>query len=230
MARTTLLNKIVTVDWPKDIQDGGKALLLQTAREGHQRIMTTAKASGLEPSWEAYANRPGNDNLESVVIPGPIVFHYRYLSDVIQWALDELRRQSPHVSGDYVRSHMIFVNGQAVDTVPKNLKADDQIYIANPVPYARRLEVGRHKLTGRPFLIQVPNRIYERVAKLAGDRDKGRMKVSMGYVDLGSWALKYNQKSLIKTTRGYAYSNRQRPDRVVGSAVKSPAIFFKAPI
>jgi hypothetical protein len=228
---TKLLYRVVTVDWPKAAQDGGKAFLLKTARNGHQKIMSDAKTKGLEPYWEAYANRPGNSNLETVVLPGPIVYNYRYLSDLIQYALDELRKQSPIDSGKYKNSHTVYVNGSPVgNTVPKNIQPGDQIMIANPVPYARRLEVGRARHGARPFLISVPNRIYERVVDMVKAHGKGRSKVRMAYVDLGAWTLRQDQKTLIKTPRGYGYSKRQRPDRVAGSVVKSPAIFFTAPI
>ena len=50
--------------------------------------------------------------------------------------------------------------GDPGETIPP---ADEYVFI-NPVPYARRIEVGKTK-SGRPFLIQVPNKIYERTAK-----------------------------------------------------------------
>jgi hypothetical protein len=226
-----LIRRIVTIDWPEAARSDAKKLLIDTARDGHARIMATAEAQVLQPYWEAYANTPGNSNLESVQLPGPIVYNYRYLLDLIQFALDELRRQSPHVSGDYVRSHTVFVNDQPVNenAIPA-IRTGDRIFIANPVPYARRLEVGRRGLTGEPFLIQVPNRIYQRVTDMTKQQARGRANVYMGYVDLGAWTLRYDQKTLVKTSQGYRHSARQRPDRLAGTAVPSPAIFFSAPI
>lgn len=223
------LQHVVTVEWPKKAERDAKALLIRTARTGHQRIMADAKTQGLTPFWEAYANRPGNNILENVVLPGPIVYHYRYLSDLIAYAMEELRRQSPAQSGTYKRSHTVYVNDQPMgDRIPTIIKSGDNIYIANPVPYARRLEIGRTKGGARAFLISVPNRIYERVTTMTKAQAKGLVKIKMGYVDLGAWTLRKDQRTLIKTSRGYAYSARQRPDRVAGSAVKSPAIFFTA--
>jgi hypothetical protein len=227
---TQLIRRIVTVDWPKQAQADAKTLLIDVAQTGHLKIMRDAAVQGLEPTWEAYANSPGNSDLQSVRLPGPIVYNYRYLSELIQFALDELRRQSPVVSGAYRDSHTIYVNDQPQgQTIPKTINAGDRIFISNPVPYARRLEVGRRK-GGEPFLISVPNRIYYRVTEMVKAEAKGRGKVSGGYVDLGVWSLKNDQKSLVKTATGYRHSARQRLDRVAGSAVTSPAIFFKAPI
>lgn len=229
---TKLIRRIVTIDWPDKAKADGKQLLLKTAYAGHDRIMADARSRGFEPYWEAYANRPGNSNLESVVIPGPIVYSYRYLSDLIQFALDELRRQSPADSGKYKRSHTVYVNDVPIGgMVPKTIQPGDKIYIANPVPYARRLEIGRAQHGARPFLISVPNRIYYRVTEMTKTEAKGRAKIRGGYVDLGVWTLRHNQRSLIKNSRGdYSYSARQRPDRLAGAAVTSPAIFFAAPI
>lgn len=229
---TQLIRKIITVDWPDKVKADGKQLLLRTAYAGHDKIMADNRSKGFNPHWEAYANREGNSNLESVVVPGPIVYHYRYLSDLIQFALEELRKQSPvGPSLKYRNSHEIYVNGVPVGyNVPKTIQPGDQIMIANPVPYARRLEIGRAEHGARPFLISVPNRIYYRVNEMLQAQAKGRAKVRMIYVDLGAWTLQYNQKTLVKNARGYAYSKRQRPDRLAGATVTSPALIFTVPI
>jgi hypothetical protein len=212
-----LIRRIVTIEWPKEVESDSKALLIDTAHNGHRRIMADAASKGLEPSWEAYANTPGNSNLETVQLPGPIVYNYRYLVDLIKFALEELRRQSPVTSGKYKRSHTVYVNDQPVgDTIPSTIKSGDRIYIANPVPYARRLEIGLAGHGTRPFLIQVPNRIYERVTQMTQAEGKGRAKIKMGYVDLGVGSLRR--------------SSGRRHHRMAGAAIKSPAIFFQAPI
>jgi hypothetical protein len=124
----------------------------------------------------------------------------------------------------------VYVNDQPIgDTIPSTISAGDRIYIANPVPYARRLEVGRHK-DGTPFLIQVENRIYYRVTEMTKAEARGRAKIRMMYVDLGSHALTKDQPTGRMTRRGWGYSRIQRKDRLAGAAVTSPAIFFQAPI
>jgi hypothetical protein len=225
-----LIRRIVKVEWPKEIESDAKALLIDTAHNGHRRIMADAASKGLQPTWEAYANTPGNSNLETVRLPGPIVYNYRYLVELIEFALEELRRQSPVQSGEYKRSHTVYVNDQPVgDTIPSTISARDRIYIANPVPYARRLEIGRTR-AGRSFLIQVPNRIYYRVTEMTKAEAKRRAKIRMMYVDLGAHALKKDQRTGRMTRRGWGYSRIQRKDRLTGAAVTSPAIFFQAPI
>lgn len=221
---TALLRRIITVDWPKGVERDAKAYLIRTARSGHQKILADAATKGLVPSWDAYANTPGNKDLSTVVLPGPIVYNYRYISDLVQLALDELRKQSPFISGDYKRGHSIYVNDKAVEVLPKNLQEGDRVYIANPVPYARKIEVGKTK-SGRDFVIKVPNRIYQRVADMLKADAKGRSRISMGYVDLGAHYLTKDQPS--RRFNPLRHSALQRKDRVKGSVVHSPAIFFK---
>jgi hypothetical protein len=223
---TSLIRRVVTVDWPKTVERDAKSLLIRTARTGHQKIMADAKSKGMVPSWEAYANTPGNKDLASVKLPGPIVYNYRYLTELIQFALDELRRQSPVISGDYVRSHTLYVNGSPVDVIPKTMNPGDRFIIANPIPYARKIEIGKTK-TGRAFVIQVPNRIYARVAEIVEARAKGRAKVKSIFVNLGAGALAKNQA--YRTFHGgkMRVSRTQRKDRIAGSAITSPAIIIE---
>lgn len=168
MARQSLdsFRRTVTVAWPAHQERAAKAHLVRVARAGHADIMGQARSrSGAEPSYEAYANRPGNSNLDNVVLPGPIVFRYRYINEIVTAALDKLRKASPVQSGDYVRSHTLYVNGRPVtaDKLPAGSSLKDEIMIANPIAYARRLEIGVTK-SGRPFVVDVAPRIYERVA------------------------------------------------------------------
>lgn len=172
----------VTVSWPAHARDNGKALLLRMARAGHARIMADGKSkTGSEPQWDAYANRVGNTNLDSVVVPGPIVYRYRYTRKIVEDTLDALRKASPVRSGNYVRSHTLYINGAAVDKPPVNLKASDEIMIANPLPYARRIEIGKTE-KGRDFVIQVENKIYERTAKAIAGKYRSVAKVTFAYI------------------------------------------------
>jgi hypothetical protein len=173
--------RVITVEWPKHAQDGGKALLLQAARQGHARIMADAMArSGSPPIWEAWANNQGNTNLESVVLPGPIVYLYHYTTEVIEQALLLLQRLSPVRSGLYAKSHTIYgAGGTPIGRAPKELTED--VIISNPVPYARKIEVGKTR-SGRPFVIQVPPRIYERAAKALQSRYRNVAKIEYNYV------------------------------------------------
>ena len=235
MARRAIqaLRRTVTVAWPSATERDAKARLIQVAREGHAKIMADARSRGSEPEWDAYANEPGNPRLESVVLPGPIVYRYRYVRDVVIAALDELRRASPVQSGDYVRSHMVFVGGVPVEVVPQVLRSDQAIWISNPVPYARRLEIGKTK-SGRSFVLQVPDRIYQRVVTQKLRPRYGNLaRISFDYVTLpDSHVISGGLSSHYRTTeqrRSYLAPRivmRKRYQKP-GDAVRAPAIVIE---
>lgn len=223
----------VVVDWAAQREAGAKAALLRAARDGHAKIMADHAMKGGVPTFEAYANRPGRP-IDQVVLPGPIVFQYHMdVRRIVEFILDELRKASPVVSGDYARGHTLYVNGVAQDEVPASFKSDDQIYISNPVPYARRIEVGRTK-SGRSFVMQVKPRIYERVAKdLAAQRFGNQAKITFGYTTLSDAPTVTG--GLQRSTPYYGTGKsgargggtRRKRRQIVGSNVQSPAIFIE---
>jgi hypothetical protein len=217
----------VTVEWPKIADDEARKLLINFARESHDRIMReqTARA-GVFPEWDAYANTPGNTNLQSVKLPGPIVYRYRYLQEIVLEAIRMLKAASPPGSGKYKNAHKLWING---DEVPLNSKLEpgQEIAIANTRDYARRLEVGK-KDSGEAFLISVPNHIYERVAKqLAAryqSRGRGVAEIKFGYLTLPkAWVIKGLLGPHYRLPTGKLRKRRQH----VGELVRAPAIFIK---
>lgn len=214
--------RTVTVAWPKAADEEARQLLIRTAKAGNAKTIAeqTARA-GYPPEVEAYANTPGNTNIDSVKLPGPIVFRYRYHREILKVALDELRRASPVVSGLYRGSHYVFVNGIPVEGVPGSVNAGDEIFVANPVPYARRLEVGLTK-SGRAFVVQVPPDIYGRVMRSVLIPRYGKIaKFSLEYVLIpGAHTIKGGLASHYVAKGGKRRKRRQQ----VGSQVRSPAI------
>lgn len=215
MSRDTLASfkRTVTVNWPKATEANARAHLLKVAREGHQRIMQeqTSRAS-IAPDWDAWADTYGNENLESV--KNTIVYVYRYLREVVAIALDALKQASPLVTGEYIRSHKIYYNGNQVsgDQLNVKIKGGDEVMLVNVAPYARKIEVGKTK-SGRPFVIQVENRIYERTAKIIKSRYGRVADVESTFVNIsGAYQLK---------------RSTGRRGRGAGTALTYPAIIIK---
>lgn len=153
---------------------------------------------------------------------GSIIVEWDVVADVLIWIAQTLEDRSPSVSGDYKRGHTLFADGVEVVASASVPPAEEYVFI-NVVPYSRRLEVGKTE-SGRDFLIQVPNRIYERTAKDAKARFKN-IKIQSRFVSLNSsYKLKFNQASRHFKGGRAIYSSRQRPDRVAGSAITYPAI------
>lgn len=94
--------------------------------------------------------------------------------DPLRWIARKLIERSPVQSGAYRDGHILLADGVEVGTAVQ-VAAGAIVPMAhsyefiNPVPYARRLEIGRTK-AGRSFVLQVPNRIYQRTAKEAAEK------------------------------------------------------------
>lgn len=234
MTRESLaaFRRTITVDWPKHTKEAARDHLIRTAKEGHQQIMRDQAArSGIAPTFEAFANRSGNP-VENVTLPGPIVYQYQYLREIIAAALRELYEASPVTSGDYRRGHSLFINGIPADAVPDSFQTGDEIMIANRVPYARRLEVGKTE-SGRDFLIQVPNRIYERIAGRLAGRYGNVANIFHDYADLpeayiikGKLPPRYWTTAL--TTGGFRKPVFRKRRLEGGKPVRAPAIVIQA--
>lgn len=219
--------RTVTVAWPQHAKEEAQKTLVRVARAGHAAIMVEQQArAGFVPEFDAYANTPGNTNLDSVRLPGPIVYRYRYLREVLTVAMDELRKASPIVSGLYRDSHTLYINGIAVTGAAPNLKAGDELFIANPVPYSRRLEVGKTE-SGRDFVVQVPNHIYERVMKrVLVPRYRNVAKFTFDYVTIpGAYIVRGRLPSHYIAKGGIRRKRRQQ----VGKPVRAPAIVISVP-
>lgn len=76
------------------------------------------------------------------------------MADAVHWALSELQRKSPVLTGRYASSHVVLINGSEIQgniwTALRAVKPTDRVQIVNPQPYARKLEGATgSKRTGR---------------------------------------------------------------------------------
>lgn len=221
-ALASLINR-VTVEWPKAAEADARAHLVRFAREGHDQIMREqTMRAGVVPEWDAYANTPANTNIETVKLPGPIVFRYRYHKEIVIEAIKALERASPVHFGKYKRSHFLWINGVQAPLTAE-LKRGDEIFIANTADYSRRLEVGKTD-SGRPFVMQVDPHIYERVMKTVLIPKYGKVvKFRHGYVTLPkAWVIKGRLGPTYLLASGKARKRRQQ----IGEKVRAPAIFI----
>lgn len=154
---------------------------------------------------------------------GSIIVEYELVTDVLVWIGDTLRARSPRISGDYQDGWTLLADGVEIDEGGQIPAADVYTFV-NTVPYARKIEVGLTK-TGRPFVVQVPNRIAERTAKDAASRFGNMAKIRSVWISLqNAYTLKQNQASRSFAGGKLRISRRQRLDRVAGSEITYPAI------
>lgn len=210
--------------WVNKTHEETRQLLIKMAKAGHDKIMRQqASRESVFPTWHAYANTEGNPNINTVKLPGPIVYKYNYDHEIFIVGLRFLQQMSPHNTGRYRQGHTLFINDRAVKPGTP-IRHGDRIFIANPVVYARRLEVGKTE-AGRDFLISVPNKIYERVTKnILIPRYRNVAKIYMGYVTLPeAYIIKGKLAPAYRLPNGKMRKRRQKK----GDPVRSPAIFIE---
>jgi hypothetical protein len=122
---------------------------------------------------------------------GSVVVEFELVGDVLSWIAQTLLDRSPVVSGDYRKGHTLFADGVEVDPLGVIPPADVYLF-TNSVPYARKIEIGETE-KGQPFVIQVPNRIYERTAADAKAKYGNIASIKFTYQALnggavGAWA------------------------------------------
>ena len=100
---------------------------------------------------------------------GNIIIEWELIGEVLRWIGKTLIERSPvGASRTYVYGHTLFVDGKEVP-FDGEIPIGEEYAFTNYVPYARKIEIGKTK-SGRAFVVQVPNRIYERTAKDAKAR------------------------------------------------------------
>lgn len=142
-------------------------------------------ALGYAPNYKTTVDGQQSGSVLNLKVDGgKAVFDFEVADpiEVVEAALKALRDGSPVVSGAYRDAHTVFVEGEEVENL-QEIKPSDQVIIANPIPYARRLEIGKTK-SGRDFIVQAPNRLYERVTDQLITKFEGRFKIQFRYLEL----------------------------------------------
>lgn len=109
-----------------------------------------------------------------------IVYRYLDMSAIVAFALDTLRAASPVGStgdghpGLYRDSHTVFIDGHVVADASA-WRPGQQVNISNPVPYSRKIETGRMK-------VSVPNHVYEDAALIVAGRYGNQVAVKFVYM------------------------------------------------
>lgn len=132
-------------------------LLVRVAKREHNRVLNT---SPRPVSFERFVDGKQGAPEEAVKANGTILYTYPRLEVVAQFALETLFDLSPVLSGEYRKSHTLFLNGTAVPNL-RDYKSGDEVAISNPVPYARKIEIG--KMTMR---VPGTERVYAQAEKI----------------------------------------------------------------
>lgn len=123
-----------------------------------------------------------------------IVYRYVYMNDIAQFVLQTLRDRSPvgslHDShpGLYRDSHMLFIDGHNVSDA-NNWRPGQALQFSNPVPYARKIELGTIKTSAPPY-------VYEETAPLIAAKYGNSVNVQFQWMPLRFGSIQAYSQSL----------------------------------
>ena len=131
------------------------------------------------------------------------------MAEAVRWALTELQKKSPVLTGRYASSHSVMINGVEIEgniaLALRNIRPTDRVQIVNPQPYAKKIEgrAGSRKRgigVVRGLSSQAPGGVYRVVQRALVSRFGRTMFFDFKYVRLNTGV----------KVRGYAGGGRNR--------------------
>lgn len=195
--------------------EGRSKLLADFAR----RALSDAQAQnrsvlGVTPRHETFVDQRRTIDIDSVKPDGQVVFEFELHSEMFEYIADLLILSSPYGrEGDkrpghpglYSRSHIMVVDGQLwpdpKQTIPPTAQ---EVFFANTVPYARKIERGLSN--------QAPTGVYQVVAAMAASRFGNLARIRFGYRSLVIGGLEAWARTTTLTGKGRRMSSRTRED------------------
>ncbi len=171
MARFQSVSETFRVASQKTLEQAHR-ILVATAKREHSRIMT----SDPQPTtFTRMVDGKFGAVEESVKPTGIIVYRYPRMEEAVQFAMETLFDGSPVKSGEYRKSHILFVNG-APATNLKGWKPGTEITITNFLPYSRKIEVGKMRMR-----VSGTDMVYQRARKKIMARFGNVAKIDFTY-------------------------------------------------
>lgn len=140
------------------------------------------------------------------------------MAEAALWILDQLQRRSPVLTGRYVSSHTVMINGQEITgnirEALMRVGGADRVQIVNPQPYARKIEgATANKRTGRgkrrAISRQARSGVYRVVHRAVLQRYGRTIFADFKYVNLNLgvkvWGMSGGSKSAKRVQRAQVY-------------------------
>ena len=140
------------------------------------------------------------------------------MAEAVRWALTELQKRSPVLTGRYVSSHTVMINGAEVQgniwLALRNVQPTDRVQIVNPQPYARKIEgATANRRTGRAkraaLSRQARSGVYRVVLRALVNRFGKALFFDFKYVNLNTgikvWGKRGGRSSTRRIQRDQVY-------------------------
>jgi hypothetical protein len=175
----------VAVDWStatnQALEAARQQFLIAAALE-NQKIVDASHPSSSIRSVNGNAGAP-DTAIQINPTASVIRYSYNYMDAVAQFALQTLRDLSPVGYGSdphpglYRHSHILFIDGHNV-TDAKNWLPGQILYVSNPEPYARQVELG----SGVSF--KAPHNVYEQAQPIIAAKFSDSVTVQFTFMPI----------------------------------------------
>lgn len=185
--------------------------LARFAKEELAKAIDGGEASSI---YTQYVNGVEGAPVDSVRVPGAVLFEFSYWQPIIAFALDALRKRSPVLTGRYQNTHVVMIGSQIV-APDVEIAAGEEVMLVNTQPYARVLEVGNVQVRAPGDAIyQSTRQVVQRQFGKAVDIRFRMVTIPGGYRLKGRFR------------RGYKpFARRKiRPDTAAGAIMTYPAL------
>lgn len=132
---------------------------------------------GRDMPYEVVVDGKVGAALASVRPDGVVVANFDLIRQVLEWIGEQLLLESPRLTGRYVRSHAMFVDGVEHD-LDAEIPNGESYEFVNSQPYARKMEP---RAGGKPQSEQAPNGVYDAIAAVAAKRFGNIAKVRYAF-------------------------------------------------
>ena len=146
-----IVEGITTEQLGRSIADWVKAATIETA----ERVLREEVTRGFDNEPVVITDGMLRRDYLQVKPFGRIEFAARTsMVEAVRWALNELQKKSPVLTGRYASSHTVMISGAEVQgniwVALRNVQPTDRVQIVNPQPYARKIEgATANRRTGR---------------------------------------------------------------------------------
>lgn len=171
--------------------------------ETAERVLIEEVGRGFDSSPVVVTDGMPRRHYDQVKPFGKIEFIARTsLAEAVRWALTELQKRSPVLTGRYAASHVVMINGEEVRgniwAALRAVKPTDKVQIVNPQPYARKIErASASRRTGRQarraLSRQARAGVYQPVLRALVERFGKSMFFDFKYVRLAGAAKVWGQ-------------------------------------
>jgi hypothetical protein len=206
-----IVEGITTEQLGRSFSDWIKAATIETA----ERVLREEVARGFDNEPVVITDGMPRRDYTLVRPFGRIEFAARTsMAEAVRWALTELQKRSPVLTGRYASSHTVMVNGTEVEgniwLALRNVRPTDRVQIVNPQPYARKIEgATANRRTGRgkraALSRQARSGVYRVVLRALVNRFGKALFFDFKYVKLNTGIKVWGKRGARRVQRDQVY-------------------------